>query len=56
MATCKLHVVRRGGEEAIAKPCPYEQEPDIKASQADKTAKDVKIPKATVTLACKSGG
>ena len=58
IATCKFHVVRRGGKEAIAiaKPQSYEQKPDIKASQADKTAEDVKIQKATVTLTCKSRG
>ena len=56
IATCKFHAARHGGEEAIAKPWPYEQEPDTKACQADETAYGVKVQKATVTLARKSGG
>ena len=56
IVTCKFHIARYGREEAITKLWPYGQEPDTKACQVDEMAKDVKVQKATVTLARKSGG
>ena len=38
IATGKFHIVRCGREEAIAKPWPYGQKPDIKAHAMDKLA------------------
>ena len=35
IATGKFHIVRCGREEAIAKPWPYVQKPDIKAHVVD---------------------
>ena len=43
IATRKFHIVRCGREEAIAKPWPYGQKPDIKAHAADKLTRNGKV-------------
>ena len=43
IATRKFHIVRCGREEAIAKPWPYGQKPDIKAHAADKMTRSIKV-------------
>jgi len=54
-ATCKVHTVRGGREEAIAKPWLDEQKPDTEAYQADELTKRNKVQKAIVTLIGKFG-
>ena len=43
IATRKFHIVRCGREEAIAKPWPYGQKPDIKAHAVDKLAQSGEV-------------
>ena len=43
IATRNFHIVRCGREEAIAKPWPYGQKPDIKAHAVDKTTRSIKV-------------
>ena len=50
IATCKFYVVRRGREEAIAKPRLCAQEPDTKTFQADEEAQGGKVPKCNRNL------
>ena len=50
LATCKFQMVTFGGEEAIANSWPDEQKPNTKAYQADKLAKDSKVPKGNRNL------
>ncbi|MGI6572389.1 MAG: hypothetical protein ACOX19_02975 [Fermentimonas sp.] len=50
IATCKFRVVTLGREEAIANSWLDEQEPDTKAYQADKLAKDNEVPKGNRNL------
>ena len=54
-ATCKVHIVRCGREEAIAKSWPDEQKPNNKACIADKWALSHEVQKATVTYAGRLG-
>ena len=51
IATRKFQVATLGREEAIAKSWPDEQKPNTKAYQADKLAKDNKVPKGDRNLA-----
>jgi len=48
IAIRKFHIVRCGREEAIAKPWPYGQKPDIKAHAADKMTRSIKSKMAIV--------
>jgi len=50
IATRKVQVVTLGREEAIAKSWPDEQKHGTKAYQADKLAKDSKVPKGNRNL------